>query len=98
MKKIHLQLAIIALFLTAVSSAFAGTITSTGTTIGGANFKASTGITLNVATSGTPAISFFGVASKHINGDKSYSATSVNPSVLEAPSAVGTGTPAAPTS
>lgn len=71
-----------------------GATGTTSTTIGGANFKVSTGVTLVATVNGTN--TSFSVASKHKSGDKSYQATSVNPSVVEITGGtVGTETPAA---
>ncbi len=71
-----------------------GATGTTSTTIGGANFKVSTGVTLVATVNGTN--TGFSVASKHVSGDKTYQATSLNPSVVEvAGPAVGTATPTA---
>jgi hypothetical protein len=97
MKKIFILLTLIAAFSMLPNNASAAkTLSGTTTTvIGGANIKASTGVTLIAVTGGT-SNSTFAVRSKHTSGDKIYDATSVNPSVVESNSTVG-GTISAPT-
>lgn len=81
MKKYSLKLALVTASLLLATNAFATDQIDYATTtiIGGASFKASTSVDM-FATSTTTA---FGVAAKHLNGNKTYTATSTNPSVVE---------------
>ena len=100
MKKIFILLTIIAAFSMLANNATATTFdgvtknsTTASTTIGGASFKVSTGVTLVATVCGT-ANTGYSVASKHVSGNKSYGATAVKPSVVETDGpAVGTATP-----
>ncbi len=89
MKKNILTLAVFGFFVMLAGSAFAGTkaiVYGTATSIGGASFNASKGVTIQADTSTTT----YRVASKNLNGDKIYKATSVNPSVVESAGVIGT--------
>lgn len=80
MKKYSLKLALVTASLLLATNAFAAQILATETTIiGGASFKASTSVDMFATATDTA----YGVAAKHVNGSKTYTATSTNPSVVE---------------
>lgn len=89
MKKIFLGFAIIGVSLILANGAFAGSMTlgpdATSTTIGGANFRVSTSVTLMADSTATA----WKASSKHKNGNKTFSANDTKPTVYETDSTVG---------
>lgn len=78
MNKILLKLAIASSVLMLSTSAFAAEISNTdSTTIYGATFKASTGVSMEAAASKTA----WAAGAKHLNGDTCYGATSIEPTI-----------------
>lgn len=89
MKKKYLFFTILTASSMLATNAFAAeSLTDASTTvIGGANFKVSTSVTLMVESTSTA----YRLSSKHLNGNKTYSATSTEPSVVESDSAEDIG-------
>jgi hypothetical protein len=85
MKKVRIQFAILLASLVLAGTTFAAT-TVTTTTIGGATFRVSDNVGMSAATNASR--TGFAVNTKHTNGNKQYSATSVNPSVTDADVAI----------